>query len=116
MNANDKKEIINAGTDNMYKLAGTVIMMANLGFIPTRLKKALYFFHGHLSCYWASWLLKWKEGAFEAEHMNHLLLKLRIMIADNVGKGDLCDRTIGGIILPFLKGVRMCGLIDAYIL
>ncbi|WP_230988249.1 type II toxin-antitoxin system RelE/ParE family toxin [Bathymodiolus japonicus methanotrophic gill symbiont] len=32
-------------------------------------------------------------SAFEAEHMIYLLLKLRIMIADNVGKGDLCDRT-----------------------
>ncbi|TXK93208.1 hypothetical protein BMR11_17300, partial [Methylococcaceae bacterium CS5] len=32
--------------------------------------------------------------ACEAEHMIYLLLKLRIMIADNVGKGDLCDRTI----------------------
>ncbi|GFO73025.1 hypothetical protein BJAS_P3594 [Bathymodiolus japonicus methanotrophic gill symbiont] len=35
----------------------------------------------------------WKVNAFEAEHVIHLLLKLRIMIADNVGKGDLCDRT-----------------------
>ncbi|TXL13706.1 hypothetical protein BMR05_10455 [Methylococcaceae bacterium HT4] len=43
MNANDKKEIINAGADNMYKLAGTVIMMANLGFIPTRIKKPYIF-------------------------------------------------------------------------
>ncbi|GFO73725.1 hypothetical protein BJAS_P4717 [Bathymodiolus japonicus methanotrophic gill symbiont] len=32
-------------------------------------------------------------SAFEAEHVIHLLLKLIIMIADNVGKGDLCDRT-----------------------
>ncbi|GFO74234.1 hypothetical protein BPLS_P0787 [Bathymodiolus platifrons methanotrophic gill symbiont] len=36
----------------------------------------------------------WKVSTFEAEHVIHLLLKLRIMIADNVGKGDLCDRTI----------------------
>ncbi|WP_230988030.1 hypothetical protein [Bathymodiolus japonicus methanotrophic gill symbiont] len=35
-----------------------------------------------------------KVSAFEAEHVIHLLLKLRIMIADNVGKGDLCDRTL----------------------
>ncbi|GAW87629.1 hypothetical protein bplSymb_SCF12001P001 [Bathymodiolus platifrons methanotrophic gill symbiont] len=43
MNSNDKKEIINAGADNMYKLAGNVIMMANLGFIPTRIKKPYIF-------------------------------------------------------------------------
>ncbi|TXK93654.1 hypothetical protein BMR11_16540 [Methylococcaceae bacterium CS5] len=35
----------------------------------------------------------WKVSAFEAEHVIHLLLKLRIMIADNVGEWDLCDRT-----------------------
>ncbi|WP_211200779.1 hypothetical protein, partial [Bathymodiolus platifrons methanotrophic gill symbiont] len=37
-------------------------------------------------------------SAFEAEHMIYLLLKLRIMIADNVGKGDLCDRTVDSMI------------------
>ncbi|GFO73645.1 hypothetical protein BJAS_P4564 [Bathymodiolus japonicus methanotrophic gill symbiont] len=36
----------------------------------------------------------WEVSAFEAEHMIYLLLKLRIMIADNVGKVDLCDRTV----------------------
>ncbi|GFO71187.1 hypothetical protein BJAS_P0455 [Bathymodiolus japonicus methanotrophic gill symbiont] len=50
-------------------------------------------------------------SAFEAEHVIHLLLKLIIMIADNVGKGDLCDRTKsialaqGGIIILCSDGV-----------
>ncbi|WP_211200766.1 hypothetical protein, partial [Bathymodiolus platifrons methanotrophic gill symbiont] len=54
--------------------------------------------------FWRRYCLK--VSAFEAEHVIHLLLKLRIMIADNVGKGDLCDRTIlyihshGSQILP----------------
>ena len=43
MNTNDKKKIINAGADNMYKLAGTVIMMTNHGFIPTIIKNPYIF-------------------------------------------------------------------------
>ena len=43
MNKIDKIKIISAGADNMYKLAGTIIMTANQGFIPTRIKKPYIF-------------------------------------------------------------------------